>query len=134
MLDVSQEALEAVHARLGDRVRLVVTDLLTWEPERRYGAWHDRAGFHFLTDDKDQRAYVEQAARAVAGDGVLDTFAEDRPQACSGLPTARYDAASLAAAFAPAFTLVASEREEHGTPAARHSPSPGRAAERPDQP
>src|SRR5680860_436429 len=38
------------------------------------------------------------------------------PDQCSGLPTSRYDADTLAAAFAPAFSLEHSEREEHVTP------------------
>jgi hypothetical protein len=47
---------------------------------------------------------------------VLGTFAPDGPQQCSGLPVCRYDAAGLAARFAPAFVPVAEAREEHQTP------------------
>ncbi len=71
-----------------------------------------------ITDPTAQTAYVHLAARAVRAGGVvvLGTFAPDGPTACSGLPTARHDADSLAALFADYFELVSSERDEHTTP------------------
>ena len=121
VLDVSQEALAAVRARLGDspRVHVVVSDLLAWAPDRQYDAWHDRAVFHFLTDDADVTAYVRVASAAVRPGGalVLGTFAEDGPTTCSGLPTARYSADELIALFGGAFAEEHREREEHVTPA-----------------
>ena len=118
VLDVSAAALGIVGERLGERVTYVVGDVTTWRPERRYGAWHDRAVLHFLTSPADVARYVGVAAAAVAPGGVavVATFAPDGPESCSGLPVARYDAAALAAAFAPAFGLEHAEREEHGTP------------------
>lgn len=119
VLDVSAEAVAAVRARLGERtgVDYVVTDLLEWSPSP-VDVWHDRAVFHFLTDPADQRGYVELAASAVTTGGavVLATFAPDGPEQCSGLPTARHDAGSLATMFAPRFELEHTEREEHVTP------------------
>lgn len=119
VLDVSERALTAVRERLGDRVRYVVTDLLAWTPVRRYGAWHDRAVFHFLTDLDEQARYVGLAGETVEPGGVvvLGAFAEDGPQSCSGLPTARWSAEALAERFGPLFSLVHAEREEHVTPA-----------------
>jgi SAM-dependent methyltransferase len=118
LLDVSAEALAVVRARLADRAAYVVADLLTWTPDRAYRAWHDRAVFHFLTDPADQERYVGLAAHTVTAGGVvvLGTFAEDGPESCSGLPTARWSAERLAARFAPAFAAVHAEREEHVTP------------------
>lgn len=120
VLDVSAQALSAGRARLGDceHLAFVVGDVLGWEPERAIHAWHDRAVFHFLTDAQDRRRYAELAARAVAPDGhlVIGTFAEDGPQRCSDLPTARYDPVGLAAAFGGQFEVVHDEREEHVTP------------------
>jgi hypothetical protein len=26
-----------------------------WEPEKAYDVWHDRAAFHFLTEERDRR-------------------------------------------------------------------------------
>ena len=100
-------------------VSYVVTDLLAWQPDRGYDAWHDRAVFHFLTGPDEQREYVRTAAAAVVpgGAAVLGVFAEDGPTQCSGLPTARYSAAELAELFSRDFVLEHSEREEHVTPA-----------------
>jgi SAM-dependent methyltransferase len=121
VLDVSHEALELVRSRLAARaaeVTFVVADLLEWQPDRVYDAWHDRAVLHFLTSREDQDWYARVAARAVAPGGalVVGVFAEDGPEQCSGLPTARYDAEALAAVLAPAFVLEHHEREEHVTP------------------
>lgn len=118
VLDVAPSAIDTVKRRLGDRATYVVGDLLGWEPTATYDVWHDRAVFHFLTDPAAQEAYVDLAAGAVGPDGVvvLGTFAPDGPTACSGLPTARHDAGSLADLFAKSFALVSSEREEHLTP------------------
>lgn len=47
---------------------------------------------------------------------VVATFAEDGPTHCSGLPVVRYSASELEPVFAPSFSLVEQEREEHVTP------------------
>lgn len=120
VLDVSSEALDLVRARLTGRdVSYVVTDLLAWQPDQGYDAWHDRAVFHFLTARDEQRAYVGTAAAAVlpGGAAVLGVFAEDGPAQCSGLPTAGHSAEALAELFSGDFVLEHSEREEHVTPA-----------------
>ncbi len=118
VLDLSAEALGVVRARLGDRIEYVVSDVLAWRPGRSFDVWHDRAVFHFLTDQADQAAYVAQAAAAVrlGGSVVIGTFGPEGPEACSGLATARHDADSLARLFGPDFALVRSEQEEHVTP------------------
>ena len=121
LLDVSESALDVVRRRLAGRdrgVTYLVADIVHWSPQRQWDAWHDRAVFHFLVDAAQRAAYVDTASRAVAPGGalVIGAFALDGPQQCSGLPTARYDADGLAAAFGHAFTLEHAEREVHRTP------------------
>jgi SAM-dependent methyltransferase len=121
VLDVARHALDEVRERLGDDARhvsFVHHDLLTWEPDRRYDVWHDRAVFHFLTDNTRRDRYVDIAARAVRAGGalVLATFAEDGPTRCSGLPVSRYSAEDLEGVFSEFFSLVEHEREQHVTP------------------
>ena len=118
VLDVSAEAVEVVRQRLGDRASYIRTDLLEWEPQRRYAVWHDRAVLHVLTTPSAQQQYVAVAEAAIAAGGaaVIGAFAEDGPTACSGLPTARYGPDALAALLAPSFVLEHSEREDHLTP------------------
>ena len=125
VLDVSLKALALVGDRLRDRARdrqesasFVVADVLSWQPERTYDVWHDRAVFHFLVRPDQRERYVATASHAVRSGGVMvgGTFAVDGPTRCSGLPTSRYEVDALAAAFAPGFGLEHSEREEHVTP------------------
>jgi hypothetical protein len=54
--------------------------------------WHDRAVFHFLTDQADREAYLNRVARTVKPGGhvIIATFAADGPERCSGLPVVRY--------------------------------------------
>ena len=120
-LDLSGRALGIVRARLGARSRdvtFIEEDLLAWEPGRTYDIWHDRAVFHFLTDEAARERYVALAASAVRAGGhlVLAAFAEDGPTRCSGLPVIRYATQDLTRIFSPHFVGVGSEREEHVTP------------------
>ena len=124
VVDISAPALEALDRALvrdvgpDHGVRLVVSDILAWRPERSYRCWHDRAAFHFLTEPADQARYAELAGATVEPGGhlVVATFAPDGPEQCSGLPVARTDAATLATLFAPAFDLVGATDEHHLTP------------------
>ena len=99
-------------------VRCVRADLLTWEPDRRYDLWHDRAVFHFLVGEPEQDRYVETLKRAVRPGGkvIVGTFAADGPEVCSGLPVRRYSAEDLAAALGDGFRIAETRREEHVTP------------------
>src|SRR3989344_4638645 len=57
-LDVSSNALNESKKRLGDRtnnVKWIVSDLMEFETNDRYGLWHDRAVLHFLTEEEDIR-------------------------------------------------------------------------------
>lgn len=121
VLDVSAAAVERGRARLGDpgrKVRWIVADVAEAPELQQVDLWHDRAAFHFLTDAPDRRRYLEVAQRTVRPGGhlVIGTFASDGPPACSGLPVERYDEPALAAAFAPAFTLVQALQSTHVTP------------------
>ena len=121
ILDLSGAALAAASERLGDRgadVQWVTADITTWEPAQAYDLWHDRAVFHFLTDQADQFAYVDRLKRAVSPEGhvIIGTFAPDGPERCSGLPVVRYDAASLARVFGSDFALIDARRHQHTTP------------------
>ncbi len=121
VLDISAAALEVARARIGERaaeVDWIAADVTTWTPQRQYDIWHDRAAFHFLTEERDRRAYIENLRRAVMPGGqiVIGTFALDGPEKCSGLPVQRYDAASLAGTLGPAFELLDSCSEAHHTP------------------
>jgi SAM-dependent methyltransferase len=121
VLDLSESALAAAKTRLGPTaagVTWIVADVARWKPLQRYDVWHDRAAFHFLTDEADRIAYVECLREALrpGGYAIIATFALDGPERCSGLPVVRYDAASLGKVLGDVFNLVETRRHDHHTP------------------
>jgi SAM-dependent methyltransferase len=122
VFDLAGSALAAAQSRLGDlatRVRWIEANVLTAElTAGRYGVWHDRAVFHFLTDPSDRARYVEQSHRAVrlGGHVIVASFGPEGPPRCSGLDVVRYTPTSMHAAFGQRFELLDSVSEEHHTP------------------
>lgn len=121
VLDLSEAALATAKARLGDRgakVHWVAADATVWEPLKAYDVWHDRAAFHFLTEERDRSAYVARLERAVkvGGYAIIATFALDGPERCSGLPVVRYDPTTLGQTLGRGFQLLDARRHAHATP------------------
>ena len=127
VLDISATGMQYARWRLGPharRVQWVVADVLTWQQQRRYQVWHDRAVFHFLTGSQARQQYLRtlHSATASTAIAVFGCFAPDGPQRCSGLPVARYSADELAAELGSPWTLITCAREEHITPAGAVQP------------
>lgn len=121
VLDISEIAIGHSIDRLAERagkVSWIVADMTEWQPERIWDIWHDRAVFHFLTDDTAQAAYIAALTAATkAGSAIImATFSPHGPERCSGLAVQRYSAQSLALRLGSAFTLYAEELEAHSTP------------------
>src|SRR5258708_15001197 len=100
VLDLSAAALDAAKQRLGNKaakVRWEIADVTKWEPSQTYDLWHDRAAFHFLTDQADQSAYVDRLKKALKCGGrvIIATFAFDGPENSRGLPIVQSHPASL---------------------------------------
>lgn len=122
VLDVAPKSLEVARTRLGPAAGLVhwiVADITSWQPDRTYRCWHDRAVFHFLTEASERDAYRHCLAQGVEAGGsiLIATFAEDGPERCSGLPVRRYSAEQLEAEFRGLARLVEVRHETHRTPA-----------------
>ncbi len=121
VLDMSPFALELARARLGPRaegVEWFATDIAEFRSPHPWDLWHDRAVFHFLTDEGDRDAYREALLGALAPSGqvVIGTFGPEGPQKCSGLDVRRYDAERLGQTLGDEFDLLDEELEEHVTP------------------
>ncbi len=119
VLDLSEAALDLARARLrGSPVTWVRADVTSWEPERTWNVWHDRAVLHFLVDDRERDAYLRTLFRAVATDGVvvIGTFAEDGPTRCSNLEVRRYSQRELRDLLGDSFEVIQLERRVHRTP------------------
>ena len=123
VLDVSAAALDIARHRLGDRAGRVVwleADVLAHDfPADAYDLWHDRAVFHFLTEESDRQTYRSQAAKVVKSGGYLlmSVFADDGPEKCSGIQVRRHGRSGLENFFNPDFKPVTSTRNVHLTPA-----------------
>jgi trans-aconitate methyltransferase len=64
VLDISASAIERAKQRLGDkaeRVKWIVAEAASFKPTEKYDFWHDRAAFHFLTDDREISNYLKTA-------------------------------------------------------------------------
>jgi SAM-dependent methyltransferase len=129
VLDVSAHALRLSRRRLDspDVVTWLHADVLTWRPQRRWGLWHDRAVFHFVTDAADRAMYLGNLERALQAGGsfVIGTFAPDGPHRCSGLPVRRYDRTALGdevLTALPAAVVSAWRDETHVTPSGATQP------------
>jgi trans-aconitate methyltransferase len=119
--DISAAGLAAAKRNLGERsaaVRWVEADVRSHDFGRRFALWHDRAVFHFMTDEADRSAYLATLRESLEPGGhvIVATFGPQGPPTCSDLPVHRYGADELAAAFAPVAGLVASHLEDHRTP------------------
>lgn len=119
VLDISGKSLERAKARLGEKADMVTwieSDIREFEPERHYALWHDRAAFHFLTDEANVQRYASLVNDHVDGKLVIGTFSPEGPDKCSGLPVKQYSESSLAAVFAPEFQPLQCLRVDHITP------------------
>lgn len=119
VLDVSTAGLSLAKERFGaaaDEVHWLNSDLLAWQPTRRYQVWHDRAMFHFLVEEADSQRYASILKSALDIDGVaiIATFAPDGPEMCSGLRCARYSPHELTETLG--LELRDQRRQEHVTP------------------
>ncbi|MDQ0477622.1 MULTISPECIES: trans-aconitate 2-methyltransferase [Chryseobacterium] len=119
VLDISAKALEKAKKRLGEKagkVTWIVSDITEFKPETTYDVWHDRATFHFLTEETQVKKYVDIAEQAVSGYLVIGTFSENGPEKCSGLPVRQYTTETLVSVFAEGFEKLSCRTENHETP------------------
>lgn len=122
VIDLADAALAVARDRLGARaaqVDWIVGDVTTpLLDESSVDFWHDRAVFHFLTDEGARSAYLAQVTRSVKPGGhvLVATFGLDGPEKCSGLSVTRYDADGIHAVFGDLFEKRASAAELHETP------------------
>jgi SAM-dependent methyltransferase len=122
VLDISGNALASAKKRLGDSaksIEWVEADITQFDAPHQFSLWHDRAVFHFLTDQSDRKSYVKAIKHALRPGGhlIIAAFAIGGPEKCSGLEIVQYDAEKLIAELGADFELVEERNEAHITPA-----------------
>lgn len=121
VLDISQNALNRCKQRLGEiasKIKWIVTDITKFHSDTKYDIWHDRAVFHFLTDEDSISAYKRNLLNALNQEGelIIGTFSNDGPKKCSGLEIKQYTENTLTETFSPEFLPIEFQREDHNTP------------------
>lgn len=121
VLDISVKAIERARQRLGNKAAIVhwiVSDVTEFESEVQFDFWHDRAAFHFLTNDHQVITYLSILQKNLIPNGylVLGTFAESGPKKCSGLEIRQYSKVSMSALFEKDFKRIKCIEENHSTP------------------
>ncbi|GGE13340.1 class I SAM-dependent methyltransferase [Psychroflexus salis] len=121
VLDISEKAIERAKKRLGEQSKIVtwiVSDVTQFTPDEEYDVWHDRAAFHFLTNDKDISNYIKATKQSVKSQGhlIIGVFSEKGPKKCSGIEIKQYSKESLSSAFQHHFEKIECKNLDHETP------------------
>ncbi len=121
VLDISAKSLEKAKQRLGDRasnIHWIVADISNFRPSRKYDLWHDRAAFHFLTDETEIENYVKTVQLCIQPSGILiiGTFSEQGPKKCSGIEIKQYSETSIYERFMSYFERIQCMKVDHQTP------------------
>lgn len=121
VLDISELALERAKLRLGDRaasVKWIAADAASFVPEEQYDFWHDRAAFHFLTQEEEIENYINNVQKSIKPSGILviGTFSKQGPKKCSGIEIQQYSETSMTDRLKPFFEKIECISVEHKTP------------------
>lgn len=121
VLDISEKAIERAKKRLGkkaDLVKWIVSDVTTFQPTEKYDLWHDRAAFHFLTQEDEINKYLDIVQNNIQSSGflILGTFSEQGPEKCSGIKIKQYTETSLSRLFENQFKRTKCITVDHKTP------------------
>jgi ubiquinone/menaquinone biosynthesis C-methylase UbiE len=121
VLDISETAIERAKLRLGDKakqVKWIVADAVNFKTSEKYDFWHDRAAFHFFTEEKDIKKYITTIRKYMNKEGILviGTFSENGPKKCSGIPIKQYSEISMTERLLKYFQKIKCITVEHITP------------------
>ena len=121
ILDISRNALNEVARRVGKKnhkIKCIESNVIDLSSGQKYDIWHDRAVFHFITDNKEREKYLDLLNSSLNKDGclIIGTFSEDGPLKCSGLEVQRYSVKDLRELLKPNFKFIDGFKEIHDTP------------------
>jgi len=121
VVDISTKAIERAKSRLGNnanKVKWIVADASNFNPPELYDVWHDRAAFHFLTNNSEIHNYIQSVTKGLNENGtlIIGTFSEKGPLKCSGIEIKQYSERSLTTCFSANFKKTKAVNDNHPTP------------------
>ena len=121
VLDISEKALDRAKKRLGNfakSIEWLEADITQFQSPHQFSLWHDRAVFHFLTEQSDRERYVNTLNHSLrlGGHFIIAAFAIGGAKKCSGLEIVQYDSKKLSTELGADFELIESINEIHITP------------------
>ena len=121
ILDISRNALNEVTRRVGKKnhkIKCIESNVTDLSSDQKYDVWHDRAVFHFITNNQEREKYLDLLNSSLNKDGclIIGTFSEDGPLKCSGLEVQRYSVKDLRELLKPNFKFIDGFKEIHDTP------------------
>lgn len=121
VLDISEAAIEKAKLRLGNKalkVKWIVADAANFKPTEQYDFWHDRAAFHFLTNEPDINNYINTIQNFIKPNAILviGTFSEQGPKKCSGIEIKQYSETSMTSRLKNFFEKIKCISVDHITP------------------
>ena len=121
ILDISSVIIERIfnqNLEFSDKLTSHSCNILDFNTAQKFGVWHDRAVFHFLTAQKDIERYKQNVVNHLEPFGyfILANFSCNGPEKCSGLPVLRYSKNRIELTFGDEFDIVSSFTYTHRTP------------------
>ncbi len=121
ILDISEKAIERAQKRLGDlsnQIEWIVGDASNFKSNKTYDLWHDRAAFHFLTQQHNINNYIDLSRQKINSNGylIIGTFSKKGPEKCSGIPIQQYSKEELSQKFSKHFKTISCFNYNHTTP------------------
>lgn len=121
VLDISKQAIEKAKHRLGDKaekVKWIIADASDFQPTDKYDFWHDRAVFHFLTNEKEIENYLDTIRTNIKLTAylVIGTFSEQGPKECSGIDIKQYSEQTMTDRLKDFFEKIKCITVDHRTP------------------
>ena len=120
-LDISGNALDEVAKRVAKenhKIKCIESNVTDLSSDQKYDVWHDRAVFHFITNNQEREKYLDLLNSSLNKDGylIIGTFSEDGPLKCSGLEVQRYSVKDLRELLKENFKFIDGFKEIHNTP------------------
>jgi 2-polyprenyl-3-methyl-5-hydroxy-6-metoxy-1,4-benzoquinol methylase len=121
VLDISGNALDEVARRVekeNHKIKCIESNVTDLSSDQKYDVWHDRAVFHFITNNQEREKYLGLLNSSLNKEGylIIGTFSEDGPLKCSGLDVQRYSVKELRELLKGNFKFIDGFKEIHNTP------------------